>query len=185
MIGIMVSAIGLMGYSTVLAEDYSKNLRTNLIFCMLTSSAFLLYGILYLINFSLADYTFALILSFAGLYLLLSFRIEGINAERFRNGLVYASLVWLIARNLYVGIYIPAVIAMVAVPVFYFAVRSVRELDGNEFYFFDETDIVYTAFLVILIGGIAIESMRTALAISSALALYIFYRLYKSARFLI
>ncbi len=185
MIGIMVSLIGLMGYSTVLAEDYTKNLRTNLVFCVLMSSAFLLYGVIYLINFSLADYAFALLLSFSGLYLLVNFRIEGINPERFRNGLVYASLVWLIARNLYVGVYIPALIVMTALPVFYFAVRSVRELDRNEFYFFDETDIVYTAFLVILIGGIAVESMHTALVISSALILYIFYRLYSSVRFLI
>lgn len=184
-IGIIVSALGLIGYSAGLAGDYSKYLKVTLVFCAFMSMTFVIYGLIYFFDFDFANMILALLLSLAALYLASNVKLEGLNAERFKNGLIYASMVWLTAKSLsFVGM-LPLTVALIAIPVLYFAIKSIRALDRNDFYFFDDTEVIYMAFLVILVGGMAVENLHAALLIAVVLTFYTFYRLYRNVRFLI
>ncbi|MFW6194277.1 MAG: hypothetical protein ACOC5L_02020 [Halobacteriota archaeon] len=174
-IGIIATFVGLIGYSFNLKNgpDEEKNLSSITNFYMLVCFTLFvhMYSHFYHLNRTFIELFFGFSITVAAFYLLWSVIMDGgfskkvngrIDPLRFRNGILYASVTWLMGKELAFLKLQPFVIpGLILLPVFFvllYPVMVIKELKIS--FFYDNFSAIFSnSFLPVLFSGVAITSM--------------------------
>jgi|GEM_PF-1800244 hypothetical protein len=207
-VGIVATLIGLIGYSIIPEKKLNeeKYLSSIINFYMIVCfSLFIhMYSQFYQVNHLFVELFFGFSITVAAFYLLWSILFDGklklkvnrhidghIDYFRLKNGILYASITWLMGKELAFLKLQPFMIpGLIALPVFFvllYPLLVIKEL--KVFFFYENFSAVFSnSFLVVMFSGVAIISMaltsRAYIPIESLaaiVALYVILRVSKSA----
>ncbi|MFO7966979.1 MAG: hypothetical protein R6U44_05210 [Archaeoglobaceae archaeon] len=174
-IGIIATIVGLVGYSFHLENelDEEKSLSSVVNFYMLVCFTLFvhMYSHFYQLNHTFIELFFGFSVTVAAFYLLwsvimggnFSIKVNGhIDSMKLRNGILYASIAWLMGKELAFLKLQPFMIpGLILLPIFFvllYPVLVIRELKLN-FFYENFTSIFSNSFLLVLFSGVAIISM--------------------------
>jgi hypothetical protein len=173
-VGIIATLIGLFGYSLIPEKrlDQEKHLSSIVNFYMVVCFSLFVhtYSLLFGINYMFLELFFAFSITVAAIYLLWS--IVGFDREldkkfdffRLKNGILYASIVWLMGKEL--GFINPQTFllpGLLLFPLFFallYAFLVMKEM--RLFFFYENTSVFSNSFLIVALSGIATISMSQA-----------------------
>jgi len=177
-VGFIVTLIGLIGYSLISESRFSdeKILSSIVNFYMIVCFTLFvhMYTHLYGVNHLFVELFFGISMILAAVYLIyanfIKFKVKGtynyfeghIDLSRLKNGAIYASVIWLIGKELTFAKVQPFMIpGLVLLPVFFVLVYPILVIRELRVFFFHEniSSIVSNSFLVVLFSGVAIISM--------------------------
>lgn len=174
-IGVIATIVGLVGYSFNLEHglDEEKSLSSVINFYMLVCFTLFvhMYSHFYHLNHTFIELFFGFSVTVAAFYLLWSVIMDGslrikvkghIDPMRLRNGVLYASIAWLMGKELALLKLQPFMIpGLILLPLFFvllYPVLVIREL--NLTFFYENFSAIFSnSFLLVLFSGVAIISM--------------------------
>jgi len=200
-VGIIATLIGLLGYSLIPDKrlDQEKHLSSIINFYMVVCFTLFVhaYSLLFGINYMFLELFFAFSITVAAIYLLWS--VIGFDREldkrfdlfRLKNGIIYASIVWLMGKEL--GFVNPQTFLLPGLflfPLFFallYAFLVMKEL--KLFFFYENTSVLSNSFLIVALSGIATISMSQAPTASTPIesivvfiAFIVILRMFRAAR---
>ncbi len=201
-IGIIAAIVGLVGYSFNLEEgvDEEKSLSSVVNFYMLVCFTLFvhMYSHFYHFNHTFIELFFGFSVTIAAFYLLWSVIMDGkfsikvtgrLDPIRLRNGILYASITWLMGKELAFLKLQPFIIpGLILLPIFFvllYPVLVIRELKLS--FFYESFSAIFSnSFLLILFSGVAIISMafipNAYLPIESLAAIIALYVILKMSK---
>ncbi len=174
-IGIVATIVGLVGYSFNLENglDEEKSLSSVVNFYMLVCFTLFvhMYSHFYHLNHMFIELFFGFSVTVAAFYLLWSVIMDGkfsikvnghIDLMRLKNGILYASITWLMGKELAFLKLQPFMIpGLILLPIFFvllYPMLVIRELKLT-FFYENFSAIFSNSFLLVLFSGVAIISM--------------------------
>lgn len=204
LMGIIATLVGLIGYSLVLEDglDEEKNLSSVINFYMLVCFTLFvhMYSHFFQLNRTFIELFFGFSVTVAAFYLLwsvllggkFSLKINGhVDLLRLRNGVLYASIAWLMGKELALLKLQPFIIpGLILLPVFFvllYPILVIKELKLS-FFYHNFSAIFSNSFLPVLFSGVAITSMAfipnaylPMESLAAIVALYVMLKMTKAA----
>ncbi len=189
---------GLLGFSTRPSYELEKGddyLKAIVTFYLISDFGFFIHGVVHYLwgTVVYVELALVLILLAASLYLMNFTKLEKFEGTKFRDGLVYGCVAVLMGENLPFKAFpseASLVMAAIAIAVFWLTLylyRLVRKM-STYFDFSTHESVISCTFFVVYITGLSCLFVRYpkvhfALdAISSAILLYILYKIYEVAK---
>ena len=207
-VGIIATLVGLIGYSLILEKKLNeeKYLSAIINFYMIVCFSLFIhvYSHFYRVNHLFVELFFGFSMTVAAFYLMWSVLFDGklklrferhvdghIDYFRLKNGILYASVTWLMGKELAFLKLQPFMIpGLILLPVFFVLLYPLLIIKELKVFFFYENfpNIFSNSFLVVLFSGIAIISMAITSnaylpieSLAAIVALYVVLRISKAA----
>jgi hypothetical protein len=207
-VGIMAIIVGLIGYSLIpekkLNEEKYLSSIVNFYMIVCFTLFFHMYTNFYQMNHLFVELFFGFSMTVAAFYLLWSVVFDGrlkirferhidghIDPQRLKNGILYASIAWLMGKELAFLKLQPFMIpGLILLPVFFVLLYPLLVMKELRLFFFYEnfSSVFSNSFLTVLFSGVAIISMALTTkayipieSLAAITALYVILRMSKAA----
>ena len=194
---LVTTVAGLLGFSfsPKYEESYDSYLKYIVTFYLIADFGFFIHGIAHYLWGTViwVEFLLTLLLLIASLYLANSIKLDKLEPAKFRDALVYGSVLVLIGKNLPFDVFpteTSLIMAIIAIAVFWLALYLYYVVRGKSLYFdFPEySNVISGTFFVVYITGLSCLLVKnekihfTLDAVSSAILLYILYKIYDVAK---
>jgi hypothetical protein len=197
-VGIIATLVGLFGYSLIPEKRVDQNekyLSSIINFYMVVCFTLFIhmYSYFFQMRYMFVELFFGFSMTGAAIYLL--WTVIGFNKNigrhfdffKLRNGVLYASIAWLMGKELASLEPQPFVLpGLILLPSF-FVLLVMKE--SKLFFFYENSSVFSNSFLTVLLSGIAIISMTQAPnaqlpieSIAAVMALYVVLRMFRAAK---